>query len=84
LANLYRRYFDDAKCGRLAWDKQHLSMRDMQKILFEDPSRLAAVPLFLTERGTPMTSNLLRGHYWRPAPQRRCHSRAFAPDTALV
>jgi integrase len=67
LANLYRRYFDDDKCGRLAWDKQHLSMHDIQKILSEDPCRLSAVPLFLTERGTPMSSNLLRDHYWRPA-----------------
>jgi integrase len=67
LANLYRRYFDDANCGRLAWDRQHLSMHDLQKILTEDPARLSTVPLFLTERGTPMTSNLFRDHYWRAA-----------------
>jgi integrase len=67
LANLYRRYFDDAKCGRLACDPHHYSMNGLQRILSEDPNRLSTIPLFLTERGTPMTSNLFRDYYWRPA-----------------
>src|SRR4029453_12642143 len=36
LANLYRRYFDDAKCGRLACDPHHYSMNGLQRILSED------------------------------------------------
>ena len=42
-------------------------MQDLQRILSEDPKRLSSIPLFLTERGTPMTSNLFRDFYWRPA-----------------
>jgi integrase len=67
LASLCRRYFDDARCGRLAHDRHRLSMRDVQKILSEDPDHLSSLPLFLTERGAPMSSNLFRDHYWRPA-----------------
>lgn len=69
LASLYRRYFDEAKSGRLAHDPHHLSMRDLQRIRFENPDRLSMVPIFVTQRGTPMNSNLLRDHYWRPALQ---------------
>jgi integrase len=67
LANLYRRYFDEAERGRFAWDPHHHSMHDLQRILSEDPNRLSTIPLFLTERGTPMSSNLFRDYYWRPA-----------------
>jgi hypothetical protein len=67
LANLYRRYFDDVERGRLAWDTHHHSMHDLQTILSEDSNRLSKIPLFLTERGTPMSSNLFRDYYWRPA-----------------
>ena len=67
LVKLFRRYFDDAECGRLACDRDHHSMHDLQRILSEDPKRLSSIPLFLTERGTPMTSNLFRDFYWRPA-----------------
>lgn len=67
LVNLYRRYFDDAERGRLAWDPHHQSMHDLQEMLSEDPNRLSSIPLFLTERGTPMSSNLFRDYYWRPA-----------------
>src|SRR5580704_1583537 len=67
LVNLYRRYFDDAERGRLAWDPHHHSMHDLQGMLSEYPNRLSSIPLFLTERGTPMSSNLFRDYYWRPA-----------------
>lgn len=67
LANLYRRYFDDPQNGRLGCDPHHLSMNDLQKISSEDPNHLCTVALFITERGTPMTSNLFRDYYWRPA-----------------
>jgi site-specific recombinase XerD len=67
LTNLYRRYFDDPQDGRLGCDPHHLSMKDLQKVFSEDPDRLCKVPLFITERGTPMTGNLFRDYYWRPA-----------------
>jgi len=67
LANLYRRYFDDPQDGRLGCDPHHLSMNDLQKIFSEDPDRLCKLFLFITERGTPMTSNLFRDYHWRPA-----------------
>jgi integrase len=67
LVKLFRRYFDDAECGRLACDREQHSMHDLQRILSEDPKRLSGIPLFLTERGTPVTSNLFRDFYWRPA-----------------
>lgn len=67
LANLYRRYFDDPQDGRFGCDLRHLSMNDLQKIFSEDPDRLCKVQLFITGRGTPMTSNLFRDYYWRPA-----------------
>jgi integrase len=67
LANLYRRYFDDSQGGRLGCDPHDVSMNDLQKIFSDDPDRLCKVPLFITERGTAMTSNLFRDYYWRPA-----------------
>src|ERR1700756_901427 len=48
LANLYRRYFDDTERGRLIRDPHHCSMRDLQRILSEDPNCLSSIPLFLT------------------------------------
>jgi hypothetical protein len=42
-------------------------MCDVQKILSENPDHLSSLRLFLTERGAPMSSNLFRDHYWRPA-----------------
>jgi len=67
LANLYRRYFDDAERGRRACDPHHHSMHDLERILAEDPNGLSSIPLFLTDRGTRMSSNLFRDYYWRPA-----------------
>jgi hypothetical protein len=66
LANLYRRYFDDAERGRLACDPHHHSVHDLQKVLKEDPNRLSSIPLFLTERGTPMSILPRRDHEWGP------------------
>lgn len=49
-------------------------MNDLQKIFSEDPDRLCKVPLFITERGTPMTSNLFRDYYWRSALRAGIHA----------
>lgn len=66
-AKIYRRYFDDGECGRRARDAKRLTVRELTKLVTEDPGRLAETHLFLTDRGTPMTAKLFRDYYWRPA-----------------
>jgi integrase len=63
-AKLCLRYFDDENQGRRAHDRQRLSLADLAKL---DPEALAKVPLFLTERGTPMTAKVFTRGHWTPA-----------------
>jgi site-specific recombinase XerD len=64
---LYRRYFDDDADGRCAHDPQKLRVSDLATMLRNDPKILAETPLFLTERGTPLSARLFREQYWKPA-----------------
>jgi integrase len=66
-AKLYRRYFDSHEEGRRLHDPSALTVRELSRLLKEDRQQLAAIPLFLTERGTRMTQKLFRDYYWRPA-----------------
>ena len=61
---LCRRYFDDAKEGRKARDRQRLTLSDLSKLT---PETLAKIPLFLTERGTPLRAKIFRRGHWTPA-----------------
>ena len=66
-AKLYRRYFDDPADGRNAHTPERVTVGDLALIQRHNPERLAAVRIFLTVRGTPMTARLFRDHYWKPA-----------------
>ena len=64
---LYRRYFDDDADGRCAYDPKQLRIGDLVTLTRTDPPLLAETPLFLTERGTPLSARLFREEYWKPA-----------------
>jgi len=64
---LYRRYFDDDRQGRCAHDARQLRVSDLTALSRTNPSLLAETPLFLTERGTPLSARLFREEYWKPA-----------------
>ncbi|HTW81896.1 MAG TPA: site-specific integrase [Terracidiphilus sp.] len=66
-AKLYRRYFDDEVHGRAAADLSRLRVSDLANLYRRSPESLDSVPLFLTERGQPLTAKLFREHYWKPA-----------------
>lgn len=66
-AKLYRRYFDDSRDGRRTWDREQWTVNEIETLLAKDSSRLAAIPLFLTRRGTRMREKLFRDWCWRPA-----------------
>jgi site-specific recombinase XerD len=63
-AKLCRRYFDDHIEGRRAHDPSSLTLNDLAKL---DTHALGKVPLFLTERGTPMRAQIFRRGHWAPA-----------------
>ncbi len=63
-AKLIGRYFDrDRKCPA----EESLTVSALRRIQKQSPERLLQIRIFLTRRGTPMTSGLFRDHYWRPA-----------------
>jgi integrase len=64
---LYRRYFDDAEQGRLADDPNRITTANLIGLLRRAPKDLEGMPIYLTKHGTPMSANLFRDHYWRPA-----------------
>jgi integrase len=66
-AKLYRRYFNDKDCGRLANDRDGIATADLNSLLRSNPKALEEVRIFLTARGTSMSSALFRDHYWKPA-----------------
>ena len=66
-AKLYRRYFDNKADGRQSVDPEDMTVKALDRLRNEDRQRLAAISLFLTERGTRMTPKLFRDYYWRPA-----------------
>ena len=63
-AKLCRRYFDDDTTGRRAHDRRGLTLNDLEKL---DTEALGKVPLFLTDRGTPMRAKIFRRGHWTPA-----------------
>lgn len=63
-AKLCRRYFDEEAEGRRAHDPSSLTLNDLAKL---DTEALGKVPLFLTERGTPMKAQIFRRGHWTPA-----------------
>ncbi len=64
---LYRRYFDDDADGRCAHDPRKLRVSDLATLARTNRKLLAETPLFLTERGTPLSARLFREQYWKPA-----------------
>jgi len=66
-ARLYRRYFNDKESGRLASDPDRISTADLNGLLRRTPKTLDGIQIFLTGRGTHMSSALFRDHYWKPA-----------------
>jgi hypothetical protein len=66
-ARLYRRYFNDKESGRLANNPDRISTADLSGLLRRTPKTLDGIQIFLTGRGTPMSSALFRDHYWKPA-----------------
>ena len=66
-AKLLRRYFDDDAEGRRAHDLQRMRVSDLTTLWRKDPRVLTEMPLFLTERGTPLSARLFREESWKPA-----------------
>jgi integrase len=73
-AKLYRRYFDGDRQKRAVVDSQRLRVSDLTTLYRTNQQSLQNVPLFLTERGAPLTAKLFREQYWKPA------LRAFGID----
>jgi hypothetical protein len=63
-AKLCRRYFDNETEGRRAHDRRGLTLNDLAKL---DAEALGRIPLFLTDRGTPMRAKIFRRGHWTPA-----------------
>jgi integrase len=69
-AKLYRRYFDDGAAGRCALDAGGLTVASLSSMLRSAPAKLHEIRIYLTARGSPMSANLFRDHYWKPALKR--------------
>lgn len=63
-AKLLRRYFDTE---RRKHDPNGRGAEDYLKVARRKTTDLLDVPLFLTERGTPLSPKTFRQHYWNPA-----------------
>lgn len=63
-AKLCHRYFDDETEGRRAHDRRGLALNDLTNL---DAEALVKIPLFLTDRGTPMRAKIFRRGHWTPA-----------------
>ncbi|HEY3367685.1 MAG TPA: site-specific integrase [Symbiobacteriaceae bacterium] len=63
-AKLLRRYFDTE---RRKHDPNGHGVEDYVKLAKRKGVNLLEVPLFLTERGTPLSPKTFRQHYWNPA-----------------
>jgi integrase len=63
-AKLCRRYFDSDAEGRRAHDRRRLTLNDLVNV---DAEALGKVPLFVTNRGTPLSAKVFRRAHWKPA-----------------
>jgi integrase len=63
-AKLLRRYFDTE---RRKHDPNGYGIEDYLKLANRKEMDLLDVPIFLTERGTPLSPKTFRQHYWNPA-----------------
>jgi integrase len=63
-AKLLRRYFDTE---RRKHDPNGYGVEDYAKLAKRKAINMLDVPLFLTERGTPLSPKTFRQHYWNPA-----------------
>lgn len=63
-AKLCRRYFDSDTEGRRAHDRRRLTLNDLVNL---DAEALGKVPLFVTNRGTPLSPKVFRRAHWNPA-----------------
>jgi len=69
-AKMYRMYFNESGCGPSRRRAEASSVGQLEVLLRSDSQRLQSIPIFLTSRGTVMSPQLLRDHYWRPALRR--------------
>ena len=69
-AKMYRMYFNESGCGPPRRPAEASSVGQLESLLRSDSPRLRSIPIFLTSRGTAMSPQLFRDHYWRPALRR--------------
>jgi integrase len=66
-AKMYRMYFNERRAVALTITPKVQSIGQLEVLLKSDSHQLQRVPIFLTSRGTAMSAQLFRDHYWRPA-----------------
>ena len=66
-AKMYRMYFNEWRAVAPTITPKIESIGQLEALLKSDSQQLQRVPIFLTRRGTAMSAQLFRDHYWRPA-----------------
>jgi len=66
-AKMYRMYFNEWRVVTPTITPKIESIGQLEALVKSDSQQLQRVPIFLTRRGTAMSAQLFRDHYWRPA-----------------
>jgi hypothetical protein len=66
-AKIYRMYFNESRRSPSRRPPEAPSIGQLEALLRSDSQQLHSIPIFLTSRGTAMSPQLFRDHYWRPA-----------------
>src|SRR5215469_5444602 len=69
-AKMYRTYFNESRSTQSTRPTDARSIGQLETLLKSDSQRLQTIPIFLTTRGTAISPQLFRDHYWRPALRR--------------
>ena len=66
-AKMYRMYFNEWRAVEPRIATQARSIGQLETLVKRDSPQLEKIPIFLTSRGTDLSAQLFRDHYWRPA-----------------
>jgi len=66
-AKMYRMYFNQWRSVESLGTTEVQSIGQLEMLLKSDSPQLQKTPIFLTRRGTGMSAQLFRDHFWRPA-----------------
>ena len=69
-AKMYRMYFNQSRCSPSTNPAEPRSIGQLEVLQKRAAHQLQTTPIFLTSRGTAMSAQLFRDHYWRPALRR--------------